>query len=176
MDGDITAKVIDVRKVRTLGCPAYKANYIYEAIEIKSMAQKKNKLVIVVSKGTIDALYPPFILATTAAAQGMEAHLYFTFGGMKLLTKQTTNMLTTSKDLGLTKEELEGLLKKGGMPTIHDMLKRAKEMGVKIHACSPTMAVFGSGKKDLIPETDDIIGASTYLDLASHPDAITLFI
>ena len=139
-------------------------------------AQKKNKLVIVVSRGTIDGLYPPLILATTGAAQGMNVHLYFTFGGMKLLTKQTADQLIASADLGITKEQLQALLQKGGMPTVKDMLKRAREMGVKIHACSPTMGVFGSTKEDLVSEVDDIIGASTYLDYASDPDAVTLFV
>jgi len=105
----------------------------------------------------------------------MQVHLYFTFGGMKLLTKQTADALLTSSDLGLTKDQLLGLLQRGQMPTVREMLKRAKEMGVKIHACSPTMGVFGSSQKDLISEVDDIIGASTYLDFASDPDAVTLF-
>lgn len=142
----------------------------------KEPPAKKNKLVIVVSKGTIDALYPPLILATTGAAQGMEVHLYFTFGGMKLLTKETSDHLSTSVDLGLKTEELQALLQKGGMPTVKDMLKRAREMGVKIHACSPTMGVFGTTKASLLEEVHDIIGASTYLDYASDPDAITLFV
>jgi len=137
---------------------------------------KKNKLVIVVSRGTVDGLYPPLILATTGAAQGMEVHLYFTFGGMKLLTKSTADALDVSKDLGLSKEQLQGLLSKGGMPTVRQMLQTARQSGVKVHACSPTMGLFGTSKEDLIPEYDDIIGASTYLDLASDPDAITLFI
>jgi len=37
------------------------------------------------------------------------------------------------------------------------------------------MNMMGLKKEDLIPEVDDIIGASTYLDLASE-DAITLFV
>ena len=138
--------------------------------------QKKNKLVIVVSRGTVDGLYPPLILATTAVAQGMDVHLYFTFGGMKLLTKSTADALYVSKDLGLSKDQLQGLLAKGGMPTVRQMLQGAREAGVKVHACSPTMNLFGASKQDLIPEHDDIIGAATYLELASDPDAITLFV
>lgn len=140
------------------------------------MSEKKNKLVVVVSRGTLDGLYPPLILATTAAAQGMDAHLYFTFGGMKLLMKQTADSLIPSVDIGLTAEQLQGLLKKGGMPTVREMLQRAKSMGVKIHACTPTMSLFGTSQEDLVPECDDMIGAATFLDFASDPDAITLFI
>lgn len=140
----------------------------------KTAEVKKNKLVLVVSKGTLDGLYPPFILATTAAAQGMEVHMYFTFGGMRLLTQSMAGSLDVSKDLDLSKEELMSLLKKGGMPTIQEILDRARQMGVKIHACSSTMKLFGTGEQD-IAKYDDIIGASAYLDLASDPNAITLF-
>jgi len=136
----------------------------------------RDKLVIVVSRGTLDGLYPPLILATTGAAQGKQVHLYFTFGGMKFLTKQTSDSLETSKDLGVTTPELKALLQQGGMPSPRDMLKMAKEAGVKIHACSPTMQLYGTQTSDLIPEIDDIIGAATYLELASDPKAITLFV
>ncbi|MEM0441136.1 MAG: DsrE/DsrF/DrsH-like family protein [Candidatus Caldarchaeum sp.] len=140
------------------------------------MAEEKNRLVIVASRGTADALYPALILATTAVAQGKEAALYFTFGGMKLLTKQLAETIKPSVDLGLTKEQLEQLLAKGGMPTLHDMLKNAKELGVKIYACSPTMNLFGLRKEDLVDVVDDIIGASTFLEIASDPKTLALFI
>jgi peroxiredoxin family protein len=140
------------------------------------MTAKKNKLVLVASRGTADGLYPALILATTSAMQGMETHMYFTFGGMKLLNKATVEAINPSVDLGLSKEELDRLLSKGGMPTLADMLKQAKETGVKIHACSPTMGLFGTKKEELVGVVDDIIGASGFLDLASDPEAVTLFI
>ena len=61
------------------------------------------------------------------------------------------------------------------MPSIREMIATAKEGGVKFHACSPSMNMMGLKREDLIPEVDDIIGATTYLDLASE-DAITLFV
>ena len=61
------------------------------------------------------------------------------------------------------------------MPSIREMIKTAKESGVKFHACSPTLDMMGLKREDLIPEVDDIIGAATYLELASE-DAITLFV
>ena len=57
-----------------------------------------------------------------------------------------------------------------------DMLKQAKESGVKIHACSPTMGLFGTRKEDLLGVVDDIMGASGFLELATDPEALTLFI
>ncbi|GAI05955.1 unnamed protein product [marine sediment metagenome] len=45
----------------------------------------------------------------------------------------------------------------------------------KIYACSPTMEMFSVKKEDLIPEVDEIAGASAFLDLASDAD-ITLLV
>jgi len=70
---------------------------------------------------------------------------------------------------------MKGKMEKMKMPTIPEMIKTAKESGVKFHACSPTIDMMGIKKEDLIPEVDDIIGAATYLELASE-DAITLFV
>ena len=52
----------------------------------------------------------------------------------------------------------------------------AKESGVKIYACSPTMNLFGMKKEDLVEVVDDIIGASTFLEIASDPKTLALFI
>ncbi len=69
---------------------------------------------------------------------------------------------------------MKGRIKKY-WPTVREMMKSAKEAGVRIHACSPTMGLMNVSKEDLIPEVDDIIGASTYLDWAVDAD-VTLFI
>jgi peroxiredoxin family protein len=138
--------------------------------------QRKNRLVIVASKGTADALYPALILATTAAAQNMKVDIYFTFGGMKLITKGMAEQIKPSVDLGIPSEQLHQLLQRGGMPSLMDMLKAAKTAGVKIHACSPTMSLFGMSEKDLVEVCDDVIGAATFLQYATDPEALTIFI
>jgi len=160
--------------------------------EKPTVQQKRNKLVIVCSKGSLDMAYPPLILATTAAAMGMDVHLYFTFWGINIVTKKTADSLKISplgnpalpmpSILGvipgmskLVTSMMKKRLDKMKMPTIKQMIATAKEGGVKFHACSPSMSMMGLKREDLIPEVDDIIGATTYLDLASE-DAITLFV
>ena len=151
-----------------------------QTLQAKSLGvtnqEKKNKLVMVVSKGTADALYPAMILATTGVAEGMEVHLYFTFGGMKLLTKGIADTIVPSLDLGLPADQLKTLLSKGRMPSLSDMLKMSIDSGVKIHACSPTMNLFGTKKEELVNDQIDVIGAAQFLELASDSEALTLFI
>ena len=139
-------------------------------------ASKKNKLVIVLSKGTLDAAYPALIIATSGVSLGMEVYMYFTFGGMKFLTKGQSETAEPSKDLGLSKEQLKNLISQGGMPSVQDMLKMAVDMGVHINACSPTMKLFGTTQENLTLKEADVVGASTFLGWASDPSAITLFI
>ena len=50
-------------------------------------SRKTPSVSIMVTKGTLDWAYPPFILASTAAALGWEASLFFTFYGLALLKK-----------------------------------------------------------------------------------------
>jgi len=60
---------------------------------------------------------------------------------------------------------MNGRMKKAKMPTIPDMIKMAKDLGVKLHACSTTMEVMGTPKETLIDEVDDVVGAATMLSL-----------
>lgn len=157
------------------------------------MSEKKNKLVIVCSKGSLDMAYPPLMMATTGAAMGMEVHLYFTFWGVNMISKKSIDSLKISpvgnpalpmpNILGMLPgmtsmmtAMMQGKMKKIKMPTIREMIKTAKDSGVKFHACSPTLDMMGITRDDLISEVDDIIGAATYLDIASDQDAITLFV
>jgi peroxiredoxin family protein len=70
---------------------------------------------------------------------------------------------------------IKGKMKKSNMPSMPEMIKTAKELGVKFHACTPTMQLTGLTKEDLIPEVDDLIGAATFVDL-SKDATVTLFI
>jgi len=52
------------------------------------MSGETKKMAIIASKGTLDWAYPPFILASTAAAMDMEVKIFFTFYGLPLLQKK----------------------------------------------------------------------------------------
>ena len=58
-----------------------------------SMDNAKN-MSIIVTKGTLDWAYPPFILSTTAAAMGLNVTMFFTFYGLPLLKKELDLELT----------------------------------------------------------------------------------
>ncbi|MDH5471938.1 MAG: DsrE/DsrF/DrsH-like family protein [Gammaproteobacteria bacterium] len=61
-----------------------------ERFEKKLTEREENKtpsMSIIATKGTMDWAYPPFILASTAAALGWNVSIFFTFYGLSLLKK-----------------------------------------------------------------------------------------
>lgn len=115
------------------------------------------KIALIVSGETPDKAYPPFILATTAAASDMEVHMYFTMMGLNLMKKGVA----------------EGISMPGVAPLI-DLVNRAKDMGVYMYACTTTMPMLQIKEEDLI-EGATCVGAAAYLDIAAECD-IQLFI
>jgi peroxiredoxin family protein len=155
-----------------------------------SQSKERKKLLIVCSKGTLDMAFPPFMMATSAAALDWEVHLYFTFWGMDIITNAKSlkisplgnpsmgipNILAVIPGMtSLATYMMKRKMNETNMPTIERLIKMAKQAGVIFHACSPTMKLSGVTKGDLIPECNDIIGAATFIDLAGEAE-VTLFI
>jgi peroxiredoxin family protein len=153
------------------------------------MSEKK-KLLIVISKGTLDMAFPPFMMATSAAALDWEVHLYFTFWGMDIITNSKSLKISPVGNPSLGIPNILGVIpgmtaiatymmkrkmRESNMPTLDSLIDMAKKAGVIFHACSPTMKLSGVTKDDLIPQCDDIIGAATFIDLAGEAE-VTLFI
>lgn len=58
----------------------------------EAKANKTPSMTIIATKGTLDWAYPPFILASTAAALGWEVSVFFTFYGLQLLRKDVSHL------------------------------------------------------------------------------------
>ena len=66
-----------------------------QKLEEKLAEMKANKtpsMTIIATKGTLDWAYPPFILASTAAALGWNVSIFFTFYGLQLLKKDISDL------------------------------------------------------------------------------------
>jgi peroxiredoxin family protein len=144
-------------------------------VESDSVSEKK-KLALIVEGGTLDKLYCAFILGSTATSMNWEAHLYFTFFGLQAIVKGAMEKAVLPSDYSKMEKQMRESLKAMKYPSPYDMLKRMKSSGLlKIYACTPTMQMFGIKREDLIPEVDEMVGASTFLTIAAEAD-VTLFI
>lgn len=162
------------------------------------MAETGKSMSIIVTKGSLDWAYPPFILATTAAAMDLDVTLFFTFYGLALLKKKLDLRVTTLGNAGMempmmgghmampnlmgalpgmdamATAMMKGLIKKKGVASIEDLRDAAQECGVRMIACQMTMDLFEYGQADMI-DGIEYAGAATYIETATQCD-INLFI
>jgi peroxiredoxin family protein len=152
------------------------------AVKTEKKTQQEERLLIILSKGTMDMVAPALMIATAGATMGKEVHMFFTFWGMSAINKKTIGNLKVASvgNPGLPMPNILGMIpgmtaistgmmkgkmEKAKIPSIPDMFKTAKELGVKMHACSTTLQVMGINKDDFISEVDDVVGATTMLEL-----------
>jgi peroxiredoxin family protein len=150
---------------------------------------------IIASKGTLDWAYPPLILATTAAASGMDASVFFTFYGLNIIHRDHERLLKVSP-LGNPAMPMPvpmpnlvlGLPGMGPMATrmmrakfrgknvagIAELLSSAQDLGVRLIACQMTMDVFGYAPEDFIDGVE-FAGAAVFLAEARNAH-VTLFV
>ncbi|HHB82428.1 MAG TPA: peroxiredoxin family protein [Devosia sp.] len=160
--------------------------------------QNAKTMSIIVTKGALDQAYPPFILATTAAAMGLNVTMFFTFYGLTLLKKDLNLKVTTLGNAAmempmmgghmampnilaaipgagaLTTAMMKDLIKKNGVASIEELRELAVEADVNIIACQMTLDLFDYKREDLI-EGPELGGAATYIEVATKSD-INLFI
>lgn len=164
----------------------------------ENSASNSKSMSIIVTKGTLDWAYPPFILATTAAAMDVQVTMFFTFYGLALL-KKTLNLHVSplgnpamempmmGMHMGMPNivgmipgvdamatTMMKNMIKKKGVASIDDLRTAAIESDVKMIACQMTMDLFEYKKEDMI-DGPVIGGAATWVDIATKSD-INLFI
>ncbi|MFH1179135.1 MAG: DsrE/DsrF/DrsH-like family protein [Candidatus Bathyarchaeota archaeon] len=140
------------------------------------MAEVKKKIAFVVHSGSLDKLYPVFMLASTGGAMDAEVHLFFTFWGMDAIKKGGLDKAKLPGVMSVGTGMMKGKIKSVGIPTLQELLHMCKETGnVKLYACSTTMKMMDVKEEDLIPEVDSIVGAATFLDIAMDAD-VQMFI
>ena len=155
----------------------------------------KDKMTIILFSGEMDKAISAFILATTAAASGMEVSIFFTFWGLNILKKskfaitksqnllqKIFNWMSTSRlpitklnMLGLGPRMIKKLMKKSKMASLEDLMGLARELKVKYIACTTSCGMLGLSKEHLIADVDEFAGASTYLAEAKD-SKINLFV
>ncbi|HMT13281.1 MAG TPA: DsrE/DsrF/DrsH-like family protein [Aestuariivirga sp.] len=162
------------------------------------MADNPKSMSIIVTKGSLDWAYPPFILATTAAAMDVNVTMFFTFYGLELLKKKldlqvsplgNPAMKMPMGGIHMAMPNIVGMLpgvdaaatvmmknmiKKKGVASIEDLRTAAVESDVKMIACQMTMDLFEYKMEDMI-EGPVLGGAASWVDLATKSD-INLFI
>ena len=158
------------------------------------MEDKPKKMALIATKGALDMAYPPFILASTAAAMGYEVRIFFTFYGLQLLRKDLSGIaisplanpaMPMPVPMPVIVSVLPGMqamatsmmkakMKKKGVASLTELRDLCIEADVKFIACQMTVDLFEFEKSDFI-EGIEYGGAATFMKFAGESD-VCLFI
>jgi peroxiredoxin family protein len=156
-----------------------------------------DKVTIVLLSGDMDRAMAAFIIATGAAAMGMQVTMFFTFWGLNAIRKPRASTAATdwlrrsfgflnkggADRLPLSRFHFGGLgtrmmkqvMRQHRMPEIPELVQTAMDLGVRFIACTTTMGLMGITKDTLIEGVDQLAGVTTYLAEARQ-GGVNLFI
>jgi peroxiredoxin family protein len=132
----------------------------------------EDRAAFVVFSGDLDRVLAAFVIATGAAAAGLETSMFFTFWGLSVLKKKGAKVVgkglkqrmfalmtpTGSESLGTSQLNffgmgatmLRSMMKEQGIASLEELMGMARELGVKIMACTMSMDAMGIAKEELL--------------------------
>lgn len=145
---------------------------------------KIKKVSIVVSKGSLEGIYPALIMANGARAEGMEANLFFTFFGLDAVLKKRIDhvKVATVGNPGMHIPTMIGglpgmsaiathmMTKKMtelDIPPLHEFIEFIGDTGCGMYACKASVDMFGLEADDFVEQVTEIITVGDFYDMAA---------
>ncbi len=146
--------------------------------------EKIRKVSIIISKGSLDGVYPGLIMANGARMEGIEANVFFTFFGLEAIMKKRLNKLKVATVgnpamhipslLGILpgmsafatwkmKQEMEKL----DIPPVGEFIEMIADAGAKLYACKATVEMFHLTKDDFVEQVEDIINVGKFYEVSA---------
>ncbi|MBK8716910.1 MAG: DsrE/DsrF/DrsH-like family protein [Deltaproteobacteria bacterium] len=147
------------------------------------------KVSVIVSKGSLEGIYPGLIMANGARAEGIEANLFFTFFGLDAIHKQRHDHIKVASvgnpglHLATWLGGLPGMsavvthmmqkqIAKLDIPTIPEFIEMIADTGAGMYACKASVDLFKMEKSDFIDQVHDIITVGEFYSLAAGGEII----
>lgn len=151
------------------------------------------KMMIILSKATLENVYAAFVLANGARMEGIESEIFFTFFGLEAVHKKKNNNLHIATvgnpamhiptmvgglpgmealATSMMKKEMEKI----DMPEVPEFLEILSDSGVRMWACKLAMDMFHYKKEDLFEGVEDIITVGDFYKKSEGEGVHMLFI
>ena len=148
-----------------------------------------SKVSIIISKGSLDGVYPGLIMANGARAEGIEANLFFTFFGLDVVNRKRHEhiKLATVGNPGLhlatwlggvpgistvMTHYMEHKIETLDIPSIPEFVEMIADTGAGMYACQASVDLFGLDKDDFIEQVQDIITVGEFYEKAAGGEII----
>lgn len=154
--------------------------------------KQTRKLCLIASKGSLDMAYPPLILANAARMSGIEAHLFFTFWGLDIITKKKMNGLhvatvgnpsmhpsfhiptwigsipgMSAVASWMMRKEIDKL----DFPPVGEFVEMLNDAGAHLYGCKMSMDMMKLTKDDLV-DGAEVLGAMEFIEIADGAQII----
>jgi peroxiredoxin family protein len=142
------------------------------------------KVSIIISKGSLEGIYPGLIMANGARMEGIEANLFFTFFGMDAVNKarhEKIKVATVGNPglhlatwLGgvpgvsaLVTQQMSKSMEKLDIPPIPEFIEMISDAGCSLFACKASVEMFNLTIADFIPQVEGIITVGEFYEMAA---------
>ena len=147
------------------------------------------KVSIVISKGSLEGIYPGLIMANGARMEGMEANVFFTFFGLDAITKkrQAHIKVATVGNPGmhiptiigaipgmsfLATKMMSRKMEKLDIPPIPEFVEMIADSGAGVYGCRATVDMFGLSDDDFVPQVTGVITVGEFYEKAAGGEIV----
>jgi peroxiredoxin family protein len=138
----------------------------------------------VISRGSLEGVYPGLIMANGARMEGIDANLFFTFFGLDAIRKDRYAKIKVAAVgnpglhlptllgalpgfswlvTGMMKRQMERI----DIPPIPEFIELVADSGARLHACKASVDMFGLTMEDFVPQVEDIISVGEFYEKAA---------
>ena len=155
-----------------------------QPLPLQAAPKTIEKVSIVISKGSLEGIYPGLIMANGARMEGIDADVFFTFFGLDAIRKGRDEKIkvATVGNPGMHLPTLLGALpgfsalatkmmqrqmEKLDIPPIPEFVEMIADSGAGLYACRASVDMFGLTIEDFVPQVSDIISVGEFYNLAA---------
>ena len=150
---------------------------------------KIEKVSIIISRGSLDGVYPGLIMANGARMEGIEATVFFTFFGLEAIMKKRNKKIkvATIGNPAMHMPSLLGILpgmsafatammkkemEKLDIPPVDEFIEMVSDAGAELYACKASVDMFHLTKDDFVPQVSAIINVATFYEKSAGAQII----
>jgi peroxiredoxin family protein len=147
------------------------------------------KVSIVVSKGSLEGIYPALIMANGARMEGIEADLFFTFFGLDAIRKDRFEKIKVATVgnpgmhlptwLGavpgmpwLATKMMARQMEKIDIPPVPEFIELLGDSGAHLFACRATVDMFGLTMEDFVPQVEGILSVGEFYERSAGAEIV----
>jgi peroxiredoxin family protein len=153
------------------------------------MAEPIEKVSIVISRGSLEGVYPGLIMANGARMEGIEATLFFTFFGLDAIINKRMDHLKVATVgnpamhiptmvgglpgmSAMATKMMSKEMEKLDIPPVREFIEMIHDAGGELYACKATVDMFHLEKEDFCEQMDDIITVGDFYEKSAGAQII----